>query len=148
MAFGHRKQKSVKRFYTGQSLFEVVVAVAIAALILVALASLAATSVSNSNFSNNNALATKYAQEAIEWLREQRDEDWSNIPTSGTECLGTSPITSFGGCGTIPDTVFTRTVQFSAEGDTTKVVTVIVAWDDSQGHHEVKSTTKFTNWNR
>ena len=58
---------------SGQSLFELVVAIAISALIIVAMVSLAVNSIQNSNFAKNKALASSYAQEAMEWLRGQRD---------------------------------------------------------------------------
>jgi len=42
---------------SGQSLFELVVAIAISALIIVAMVSLAVNSIQNSNFAKNKALA-------------------------------------------------------------------------------------------
>lgn len=156
------KVKDIKNFKPGnltaigQSLLEVVVAVGISALILVAVASLAAGSVRTSSYNRNNAIATKYAQEALEWLRTQRDEDWSdfinNIVSGG--CSGSF---SWGGDCTI-DPVFNRSASFlcsassvempcNASADTVDV-TVSVTWTDAQGIHEVRSATKFTNWRR
>ena len=80
-------KKKITNF--GQSLFEVVFAVAIAAMILVGIVSLATTSTRNSIFSRNNSQATKYAQEVVEWLREERDKDWINLSSHiGNRCLG------------------------------------------------------------
>ena len=56
----------------GQSLFEVVFAVAVSALIITAIVILAGNAVSNSTFSRNKALAGRFVQEAIEWLRKER----------------------------------------------------------------------------
>ena len=57
----------------GQSLFEAVVALAISALIIVAVVALVASSIRNASFSRNVTLASRYAQQATEWLRGQRD---------------------------------------------------------------------------
>ena len=63
-------------YQRGQSLFELVVAIAISALIVVAMVSLATNSIKNSQFSKNKALASSYAQQATEWLRGERDSDF------------------------------------------------------------------------
>ena len=59
----------------GQSLFEVIFAVAIASMIMVSVVSLSKQTVSSSDYSRNNALASRYAQEATDWIRQERDGD-------------------------------------------------------------------------
>ena len=92
----------------GQSLFEVIFALSIAAVILTSVVSLATISIKNSDYSANKTMATKYAQEAIEWLRGQRDAKWSD-PTNngfleraaannGTYCLDSLGWTNTGNC--------------------------------------------------
>ena len=80
----------------GQSLYEVIFALGIAALVLTGIVSLAATSVRNSAFTRNNAQATKYAQEATEWLRGERDADWGAfvgiVSANAVYCLDDSPL--------------------------------------------------------
>jgi type II secretory pathway pseudopilin PulG len=138
----------------GQSLLEVVVAVGISALILVAVASLAAGSVRTSSYNRNNAQATKYAQEALEWLRTQRDEDWDTFAsyssTSGvTTNLCTSPISAWGGTCPIAN-IFFRSTTLTMDASNSDIIDAVVSvtWTDSQGVHEVRSATKFTNWRR
>lgn len=138
----------------GQSLFEVVFALAITALILTGVVSLSAMTIRNSDYSKNNALATKYAQEAVEWLRGQRDTDWTTFYThSGTTpvvtCLGTSPITSWGGSCTISGTVFSRSVTLTTDSANLDIIEamITVSWTDGNGEHRVTSTTRFTHWN-
>lgn len=63
----------------GQSLFEVVFAIAVLALVGIAIVSLATTSVSNNVFANNKTRANKYALETIEWLRNRRDNNWIQV---------------------------------------------------------------------
>ncbi len=141
----------------GQSLFEVIFALAIAAIVLIGVVSLAASSVRNSTFARNKALATRYTQEASEWLRGQRDANpWAAViaassPDPGTTwCLVdlsaglTSPAPT---CGVITGTIFTREVILKELPNPNEVeVTVTVDWTDSKGIHEVRTVTILTNW--
>lgn len=139
----------------GQSLFEVIVAIGISALILVGIVSLASGSVRNSSFSRNNAQATKYAQEGVEWLRGQRDAGWDNLATHSsvagtTTCLGASPPAWGGSCTVSTDTKFTRNVVLTTDAGNSNIINalVTVSWSDSQGNHSVHSNNKFTNWRK
>lgn len=142
----------------GQSLFEVVVAIAVSAIIIVALVALAANSIRNATFARNKTIAARYSEEATEWLRGQRDSNtevfFDNTATSSTWCfpnLADWPVGPSASCDTkISGTIFTRTIEFVSEliGGTKTLITadVIVTWDDAQGTHEVRSATNFTDW--
>ena len=143
-----REQVSYVR---GQSLFEVVFAVGIAALILVGITSLSATSVRNSSFSKNNAGATKYAQEASEWLREQRDTNWNSFyaqASGSTKNLGTLSWPPGGSCNIPPDNFFCRKVTLSIVPLTTNTIEAVVEVErsDEQGLHSARTITRYTNW--
>ncbi len=139
----------------GQSLFEVVIALAISALIIVALVSLVTNAIRNATFAKNSTLASRYAQEATEWLRGQRDSDIEiftmNIATP-TWCLKDLSWSQSGTCGlndVIAGTPFIREAVFTnstLNGKTLIEADVTVSWEDSQGAHEVKSATNFTDW--
>ena len=75
-------------FSSGQSLFEVVVALAISTLVIIAVVSLAALSIRNTDFSKNKTLASKYAQDATEWLRGQRDADFDAFASNTLQMPG------------------------------------------------------------
>jgi Tfp pilus assembly protein PilW len=141
----------------GQSLFEVVVAVGISALIIVAIVSLAVDSIQNSNFSKNKSLASNYTQQAIEWLRGQRDADvagfFNKALTAGSSevCLNSLPVSiaslAISDCysgATIAGTPFMREVSFYVS---THIVEadVMVSWQDSQGLHEVTDATSLAD---
>lgn len=131
----------------GQSLFEVLFAVGIAAIILIAVVSLSVQSVKTSDASKNNSLATKYALEGIEWVRQQRDNTvWATFSSyaGGVRNLGDLNWTS--GSSQIGTSIFHRTIQLTSSGADTFIVEIRVSWDDSGGAHEVKNTTKLTNW--
>lgn len=140
---------------SGQSLFEVVVALAISALVVVALVSLVSGSIRNATFSKNKSLASNYAQEAVEWLRGQRDSDVATFVTNSltpTWCFANLDWNSPGVCGSnanIPGTPFTRVATFdvNVEGGKNIVeVSVDVSWTDAQGVHQIKNTTNFSDW--
>ena len=145
----------------GQSLFELVVAVAICALIIVAIVSLTTNSIQNSNFSKDKTLAATYGQQATEWLRGQRDADandfFGKASAAGTSnvCLNSLPASiaslSVSDCSsgtTIAGTPFMRKVSFNVTTQNGKSIVeadVLVSWKDSQGIHEVTDATNFAD---
>ena len=158
------------KIQSGQSLFEVVVAISISALIMVALVSLVTNSIRNSIYSRNNSLAATYAGQAMEWLRGQRDGGNVGIYTfagnariltnSPGGCfnalpatLATWPTTSPSTCpspATIPGTSFVRRILFKDVSVSVPPKTIIeadvsVSWTDSQGTHTVTSATSFSD---
>ncbi|MGA2910627.1 MAG: hypothetical protein ABSE04_02375 [Candidatus Microgenomates bacterium] len=140
---------------SGQSLFEVVVAIAISALIIVALVSVTSNSIQNSSFSKNKSLAATYAEQASEWLRGQRDNNTDTFvayATRGTFCLPDSPLTDNSWllnrpCNSndvIAGTLFRRWVSLSAgvqNGKDVVMADVTVEWQDSGGLHQIVDST-------
>lgn len=150
----------------GQSLFEVIVALGIVALVIIALISLSSSSVSNTSFSKNQTLASRYAQEAIEWVRGQRDSGWNAFntwvnaaPLTSERCLptlATSPV--IGACQQsvpghyVSGTPFRRSIKFTDDSaglganQVAYLVEVTIRWEEKGTTREVKSTTQLTNW--
>lgn len=142
-------------------MFELVVAIAISALIIVAIASLVTNSIRNANFSRDNALATSYAQNTIEWLRVQRDSDITafmqkvslNDPAPTTYCfvdLNWDISTACGDAQVIQNTPFKREGVFTLTTDSGTGKTIIqtdisVSWQDGTQLHEVTTSTDFTD---
>jgi Tfp pilus assembly protein PilV len=142
----------------GQSMFELVVAIAICALIIVAIVSLTTVSINNSSYSKNKALASTYAQQATEWLRGQRDSNIDTFIANATTpawCLQDLGFTrpavnpAVDCTGKITNTPFVRWVSFNTSlqgGKTVVEADITVSWSDSQGTHTVKSATNFSDW--
>lgn len=143
----------------GQSLFEVVLALFIITLIIVAVVILSTNSISNSLSSRNNTLASKYTQEAIEWLRKQKEVDFTTFKSyatnNSTYCLtaslnwniprNCSPLEN---TENISTTIFKREVSFISALDGGKpliTANVVTFWDDSKGRHEARTVTYFTD---
>ena len=138
------------KFNKGQSLFEVILALAVVALILVTVVSLAAFSVRNSSYSKNKTIAERYVQQAIEWLRGERDANSTTFfNRSGNYCINNLSFISGQCSGNISGTVFKRELAISKTTVNLKTVLkteVIVSWSDGQGIHEARSITYFSDW--
>jgi type II secretory pathway pseudopilin PulG len=148
----------------GQSLFEVIFALAIAAVVLVALVALSATSIRNSTYSKNSVQATQLAQETTEWLRGERDRDWVTFAARSSAggtlwCFPNQPLAWPGSSSvtcttTVSNTIFTRSVtlvQRDIDGNSvidTIDAAVTISWVDSQGQHDSRNNARFTDWRR
>jgi len=143
----------------GQSLFEILLALAVSTLIIVGVVSLGANTVRDATFSKNQALAAGYAQEVLDWLRYERDKGFDDFKTKAavspsliTWCISVSPPTwpgTSGACGatTITGTIFTREIDLTrTNSDKVVEAQVRVSWTDSQGTHVVNASTKFSDW--
>ncbi len=137
----------------GQSLFEVIIALAVAAIVIVAVVGLTANSIRNASFSRNKTLASRYASDAVEWLRSERDSDIDNFLSNSAlpYCLPTLSWDLARVCNdddVIVGTPFIRAVSFSNTSGVTTIVeaTVKVYWEDSQGVHDFTTIANFTDW--
>ncbi|MBI2103912.1 hypothetical protein HYT59_02815 [Candidatus Woesebacteria bacterium] len=147
----------------GQSLFELVVAIGVVALILYALVALATLSVRNASFARNESEAARLGQEAVEWLRLERDKGWDQfiqnvtvVAVGTTRCVEDTSWSevSIGDCtpSNRISSLFEREVVFGTD-DTNNdafadrvTAEISVSWTDGQGYHEIKNSTYFTDW--
>ena len=63
----------------GQSLVEALIALGVASIVVSAMAVAAITAVNNSDFSKLQSLATNYAQQGIEIVRQQSQTNWTTF---------------------------------------------------------------------
>lgn len=125
----------------GQSLIEVLIAVAIATIVVVVLVRITSRSVTNATYARNYSLATKYAQDSIEQARALRELNSAAFFAGTGQCDLTDH----------PDQAeyFTRARSCTlAVNGTTKTMSieVTVSWQDNNGTHASKLSTKLTNW--
>lgn len=143
----------------GTSLFEIVLSIGVLTLVLVGIVSLATISVRNSTFSKEKTLSSKYAQEASEWLRSERDIDRTAfinragaVGVAVNYCLQTLVWSNTGVCSAvevITNTPFKRDLTLTKKITSTKTVIeadVVVSWTDSQGEHQARSSTYLSDW--
>ena len=129
-----------KRKNSGQSLVEVLVAMTVILMVIVGIIVATVYATRNSTFSKNQALATKLAQEKMEQVRSERDQDpdaFFILSSSETE-----PIIG----------IFTRQTTYSpatCPGDDCEKKTevkVTVSWTDQTGVHQANLNSVFTKW--
>ena len=158
-----------KKNLKGQSLFEILFALAVMAMIGVAVVSLSVSAVRNNIYANNKTLANKYNLEGQEWLRNMRDngfqEVWDHSKNHDSdffhycvEDVDTHTWANDGPCDPTNDlpisgtkvfyrTVSLRRVDLVGGGERESVSVVIkVEWTDGQGDHTSVSETYLTNW--
>jgi len=141
----------------GQSLYEVIIALGVMIIVIVSLLSLASNSVKNARLSRTRTLATRHSQETLEWLRNQRDQDWDDFYSQTNQniwCIISDPPSwespsKSGDCNTddiIQGSLFSREVEFSQIDANNIKATVRVFWEGKDGYKEIKNITYFTNW--
>jgi Tfp pilus assembly protein PilV len=158
------KLYGLKQNNAGQSLLEVIIAMAIFSLIAAAMVTLATGGFVALNQGGEQTEAEALAQEALEAVRAIRDNAWNEIiyTTSSVSISGSEWV--FDGEG-LTDTVgqYTRTIQFDDvcrdESDSltdcpgsytdvhSKKVTVYVSWEVRGGiTNEIEQITYVSNW--
>lgn len=125
----------------GQSLIEVMVAIAVLVLILLGMLTAVTYSVRNATFAKNQAIATKYTQEAMENARELRDthrlEFFQSGSSSLTDCNIEDEAIESG-------FVLNRTCELV--GEETVLIEVAVTWTDARGTHDATASSYLTKW--
>lgn len=138
----------------GQTLFEVVVAVSVAVLVITGILTAVALSLANAEFARRQAEATRYGQEAIEWLRKERASGWSSFSSHASTpawCLKTPswsdpPLLPCGQDDMISGTSYWREVRFTYRSDNAYDVLVTVSWQDAKGRrHSSRLETRLVN---
>jgi len=125
----------------GQSLIEMVIALAVTLVAIVALVQVSVTAIRNANFAKNQTLATNYAQAVVEKVRAYRDEnDWSTFVDN---CAAQDVI----GVGILPPSLGAMELGCTClDTPANCEVRVQVSWTDAQGPHETELTTYLTEW--
>lgn len=149
-------QNKKTKFKKGQSLFEIIVAISVVSIGMLAVVGLIRTSVSDSDLSKNQNLANRYTQEALEWLRDQRDTNWTTFVSFGSDsgtvyCLNNLNFDNANACGSsefISGTIFIRELNFVYDLTNPNKTTleVVTKWNDQSGEHDARSTLVLTNW--
>jgi len=147
------KLKSTHFLNSGQTLVEVVLAIAVAVLVIAGLARIATISIRNAVFARTQAQATHYTSQAGEWLRAERDSDWTTFAARATSDGSTYCLTNLtwdsGNCtsadGTI-DNRFVREATLTLISASQIQIAVSTTWTDSIGAHAATVQTVLTSW--
>lgn len=133
----------------GQTLLEVLVALSVGVLVLVAMTAVILSSLSNAQFSKNQNLATLFAQQGMEMVRDLRNKNWTSFAAyDGFYCLAKDgSLTAGSNCAGNIDGFFTRQIRFENLAVDKRRITVTVSFTDSKGEHKSELISIFTNWN-
>jgi type II secretory pathway pseudopilin PulG len=141
----------------GQSIFEVILALAVSAIMLTGIISLTSRSVSTSTLSKNKAQANRYASEAVEYFRKEKEfYGWTTLKNAATAgggnwCMTNLSFSINSECDPdnsahfISNTIFQRTAAVSATGKTLDI-SIKVKWIDEKGTHETYTISAISDW--
>jgi len=131
---------------SGFTLVELLVALTLVMLVIVAVVGLAAVSIKTSYRAKGGTEAKRYAEEAMEWLRQEKKTNWDlfyqktgTAPTS--YCLNQLNLASHPPCSDTINGIYQREVKLERIADNQIKATVTVKWTDSQGTHLIPLTT-------
>jgi type II secretory pathway pseudopilin PulG len=135
------------------TLIEVLIFVTILSLFLLLLPRSLIISLRNLKIQEHKILATRYAEELLEWLRGEKEVDWNLFTTkSDTYCFNSSPISSWGNLGNCSsyslNTLYKREVVLTSYGTPPYQVNVsiTVSWQELGQTYQVPINTVFTVW--
>src|SRR3989344_9599898 len=120
---------------SGQTIIEAMVALASILITLAAISVVITASLSNSRFIRDQSLASRYAQEGMEYMRYLRNIDASFFESrQGIYCMGKDNVLNVGTCPVINiDNLYKREIEFvqnspvECSGGTKVVVSVFWA---------------------
>ena len=127
----------MKKQEKGQSLIEVLAALAVVVIVILALINVTTISIGNATFAKNQSLATNYAQELIEEARNLRDTNKEIFFTNDSFC---DKPTS-----TIPPFELTRECTLVGGEDRMQIL-VTVTWTKAGRDHKSELYTELTKW--
>ena len=119
----------------GFSLIEVLVFTSVLGLFFVAAISVTTFNLKNMKIQEHKILASRYAEEAVEWLKQEKEDDWSVFITRGsgggnTYCLNSGSLGwTDGSCGAYSlgtPAIFKREVSISNSGSPVDQVETLV----------------------
>lgn len=138
----------------GFSLIEVLVFTAVLGLFFVAAIVVTTFNLKNMKIQEHKILATRYAEEGTEWVKQEKEDDWSIFITRGTlagktYCLNNLDWNTFVNCGEIYSLgtpgFFKRELLVTNSGSPVDQVntTVTVTWKEGSNSFNVTTKTVF-----
>ena len=142
---------------SGFSLIEVLIFITVMSLFFVSAAAVVSVVVKNMKVNEHKILGTRFAQEAVEWVRSEKEIDWNafseRAPSTGSPseyCLNSLAWNSMP-CDYSLKTLYQRTVTLksieSVGGYKYQVdVSVLVKWNEPGRTYSVPVNTTFSIW--
>jgi Tfp pilus assembly protein PilV len=131
-----RGMSAINKYFKGQSLVEVLVALGVILVVATSLSGVVITSMGNVRISRDKSLATQYAQDGLEIVRQIRDSDYAAFQsiTSGTYCLAKDSIILEPDCSAANVDNFLRKITITQSACAVNIarVSARVSWRDSR----------------
>lgn len=148
------KYMNVNKIKTGFSLIEVLVFSAVLGLFFVAAMAVATFNLKNMKIQEHKILATRYTEEGIEWVKQEKEDDWPIFITRGstdgkTYCLNSLNWDTTVNCGEIyalgTPGFFKRELLITNSGSPVNQVntTTTVTWKEGVNSFNVVIKTVF-----
>lgn len=154
------------RYRTGFSMIEVLVFVSILSLFFVTTAAITATSLKQMKISEHRIIASRYAEDLLEYLRGEKDEGWEEFVakanTNGLTYCFNNPISentrlnsisssaceNYNGIVGSENPIFKREVTLRVQDSFASQVTVnvLVRWREGGVEYSVPVNTVFSIW--
>lgn len=133
---------------------EVIIFIFIISLIFVAVAYMMTLSLKQTQYNKDKIIATHAAEELEEWLRGEKESDWSTFTTRSSDvgsvyCFNDSDL-SWPATGSCEDSYslnnqFKRELTLTTSGEEVSV-TINVSWKDGANTFNVPIDSLFTSW--
>lgn len=134
----------------GFTIIEVLVFITLISLIFITVSYAITKTLQNTKFNEYKLVATHHVDELQEWLRYQKEADWSSFITHNeTYCFNQTEIT-WGYSGSCTDflddsyNMFKRSVTFTPDSSTQMSVHIEISWTVGSGVQSVVSDTVFS----
>lgn len=135
------------------SLIEVLIFISVLSLFFVAALSVTTFNIKNMKIQEHKILAVKYAEEAIEWLKQEKEDEWftfiARAGSSQNYCLNGLNWGSTGACGENyilgAPSIFKRDLSIVNSGTPVNQVSAVVtvAWKEGDIDFNVPIKTVF-----
>ena len=131
------------------SLVEVLVFVAVIAIFFIVASAVTVAILRNMKINEHKIIATRYAEEAIEWLKNEKETDWKTFTTNAAICASNQCFYNLDwsgrciSCNKI-DEIYSRTVDFQPVSSSVINVTVKVSWSEIGNTYTVPIQSTFS----
>jgi len=138
------------KFKKGNSLLEILLAIAIFTAGSIVVALLVINAGITMRYAEESSKALLYAKEGIEGMKSIRDQSFSNLIGENVGNHGVAIIDgswSLSGPSTLEEDHYTRIISISTVTATTSKITSTVSWNFTEGKvNQVQLTTYLTDW--
>lgn len=144
------KVRGYKQLQKGSTLIEILVAAFILAVSLTALVSLTTMSIARNRLAKERAVATRLAQEGMDWMIAKRNSDgFGSFSLADGEVYCLNDLSLVGGtCADYIDDIYKRELQVTSAGVDSIEYEVRVYWGDVSSPYEIVLEGAVTRWER